>query len=72
MQLQEPIYDNRSQDVTAGAMMLLQEQDVAAGVKMWLQDENQFRKFRFFQIHGHLEPLYLVLFLLGARSQDYL
>ena len=29
----------RSQDVTAGAMMMLQEQDVAAGVKMWLQEK---------------------------------
>ena len=28
MQLQEPIYDNRSQDGTAEALMWLQEQDV--------------------------------------------
>ena len=39
MQLQEPIYDNRSQDVTARAMMWVQEQDVAAGVNMWLQEK---------------------------------
>ena len=39
MYLQEPIYKNRSQDLTAGAMMWLQEQDVALGVKMCLQDE---------------------------------
>ena len=39
MQLQETIYDNRSHNVTAGAMMWLQEQDVAAGVMMWLQDK---------------------------------
>ena len=38
IQLQEPIHDYRSQDVTAVAMMKLQEQDVAAGVKMWLHD----------------------------------
>ena len=34
MQLQEPIYDYRSQGMTAQAMMKLQEQDVNAGVKM--------------------------------------
>ena len=31
-ELQEPIYDNRIQDVTTGAMMWLQEQDMAARV----------------------------------------
>ena len=35
MQLKEPIYDNRSQDMTAGGMMRLLEQDVAERVKMW-------------------------------------
>ena len=39
MKLQEQIHNNRSQYVTAGAMMWLQEQDLAAGVKMWLQDK---------------------------------
>ena len=38
MQLQEPIHEYRSQDLTVGAMMWLQEQDVAAELKMWLQE----------------------------------
>ena len=63
MWLQESIYDNSSQNVTAGAVMWLQEQDVAAGVKMSLQDTLLKRSFlklcrtsRIVQIHGLLEP----------------
>ena len=37
--VKKPIYDERSQDVTAGAMLWLQEQDVAAGLYMWLLDK---------------------------------
>ena len=39
MQLQEPIYDHRSQDATAEALMWLQEQCVAAGIKIWLNNK---------------------------------
>ena len=39
MQLQDQIHGYRSPDVTAGAMMWLQEQNVAAGLKMWLQEK---------------------------------
>ena len=73
-ELQELIYDCWSQDVTAGAKMWMQEHNVAAELKMWLQDtrlKSSFLffcpNFRFFQIHGLSEPLYLVLFLLGAN-----
>ena len=62
--------------MTAGVMIWLQEQYVAAGVKMWLTDKllkssvsGFCRIFRFFQIHGLLEPLYLVFFLLN--KSDY-
>ena len=37
--LQEPIHDYWSQELTAGAMMWLQEQDVRSGVEMWLQEQ---------------------------------
>ena len=54
--------------------MWLQEQDMAAGVQMWLQDKllkisfsGFCHNFRFFQIHGLLEPLYLGFFLLEAN-----
>ena len=57
----ETVYDNMSQDLTAGAMMRLQEQDVAAGVHMWLQDKllassfSSFcRNFRFFRFRVFL------------------
>ena len=42
MWLQKPIYDSRSQDVTAGAIIWLQEQRWAAETKIWLQ-ENSLR-----------------------------
>ena len=71
MQLQEPIYDNMSQDVTAEAMIWLQQLDVDAGVKMGLQDNLQnnrclgfCRNLRFVQIHGLSKTLYLVFFCL--------
>ena len=54
-ELQEPIHDYWSQDVTAGAMMWLQEQDVASGVKMLLEEIPNLSFF--LQIHGLLEPL---------------
>ena len=38
-ELQDPIQDYWSQDVTVGAKMWLQEQDLATGVKIWLQEE---------------------------------
>ena len=47
---------------------------MAAGIKMWLQEKllkssvlGICHDLRFFHIHGLLEPLYLVFFLLGAN-----
>ena len=73
MELQEPIYDNMSQDVTAGAVMWLQEQDVAVGVKMRLHDKllkKNFGLLSLFLVVQISQPFGAALLdILFARSQ---